>query len=171
MLQSLLADRFHLRVHKESRDFPLLALIVAGPQARLHESSADEIMRDPVDGHAVCYFAGSNRGYVKMRGCTLADLARRLNSHWDTGLDRVVVDHTGLAGRYDLELRWQAPESPSVPPLAATDTHAPAAASDPDPAAPDLNTALWQQLGLKLTKTDGTLDVLIVDNVEMPTPN
>ena len=170
MLQNLLIDRFGLHIHEESREFPLLALMVAVPHASLRESAADDLMHDPVDGHPVCYFAASRRGYANMQGCTLADLARRLSSHWDTGLDRVVVDRTGLADRYNLQLRWQVSE-PASDPRASTDPQAAPTASDPDPAAPDLSTALRQQLGLKLTKSHCRLNVLVVDHIAMPTPN
>lgn len=171
MLQSLLVYRFHLQFHRESRDFPLLALTVASTHPKLQESTPSEVLHDPVDGHPICYFASSRRGHVKMEGCTLTDLARRLSSHWDTGLDQVVVDHTGLRDRYDLELSWRPPQAAIGSQPASPEPLVPSGVPDPDSPAPEITAALWQQLGLKLVRTHGPLDVFIVDHIEMPTSN
>ena len=75
-------------------------------------------------------------------------------------LDRIVLDRTGLEGRYDIDLRW----TPPVPAQADA-----GAAALPD--GPSIFTALTEQLGLKLEKRDEPLDVVVIDHIEQPTPN
>jgi uncharacterized protein (TIGR03435 family) len=71
------------------------------------------------------------------------------------------VDHTGLTGRCEFELIFTPERAPGPP---GADTPAP---SD----APSLFTALQEQLGLKLESTKGSVDVLVIDHVERPTPD
>lgn len=71
-------------------------------------------------------------------------------------VDRPVVDHTGLTGRYDIELKWTVDES-----KAPTDRTG----------APGLFTAIQEQLGLKLEPVKASVDVLVVDKVERPGAN
>ena len=171
MLQALLAERFHLRIHHESRNFPVLALILATGRPKFAESSPEEIRHNPVDGEPMCSFLDSRRGYAKMQGCTMGDLARRLNTPWDVNLGRIVIDQTGLTGRYDLELRWM-PESPTTtPPATLPRAGSGDAIPDANGDLPDLTTALWEQLGIKLKSTKGPLDVIVIDHVEKPSPN
>jgi uncharacterized protein (TIGR03435 family) len=73
-------------------------------------------------------------------------------------LGRVVVNQTGLSGRYDLSLRWT-PEDAAA-----------SASSSPD-IPPDIFTAIQEQLGLKLESTKGPVPVLVTDSVEKPSPN
>ena len=70
-------------------------------------------------------------------------------------LDKPVVDETGLAGRYDFVLKWIPDE------LSTNDPNAP----------PGIFTAVREQLGLKLERTKGPTDVLVIDHVERPTEN
>jgi uncharacterized protein (TIGR03435 family) len=78
-------------------------------------------------------------------------------------VNRVIVDRTGLDGRYDIELKWT-PESPAQ---GRGSNEAPA----PDPNAVSIFTALQEQLGLRLNSTRETVDVLVIDTLERPTPN
>jgi uncharacterized protein (TIGR03435 family) len=73
-------------------------------------------------------------------------------------LDRVVVNQTGLRGRFDLTLRW-------------TPDDAAASASPSPDIPPDIFTAIQEQLGLKLESTKGPVPVLVIDSVEKPSPN
>lgn len=96
-----------------------------------------------------------------MQGCTMADLAQFLSTPFaqGSGPRRVVQDQTGLTGRYNLELHWSRQEPPD--------------AESPDPAilGPSLETAVEEQLGLKLVPAHGPLDVIVIDHVEMPSEN
>jgi uncharacterized protein (TIGR03435 family) len=82
-------------------------------------------------------------------------------------LDRVVLDRTGLAGNFDLDLQW----TPDLP-------HGPPPGEPPlvngqivDPNGTSIFTAVQEQLGLKLESTKGPVDVLVIDHVEQSTPD
>lgn len=157
MLQGLLADRFHLVIHHEQREYDLLELRRTKKDLKLVRSKPDEVHHSSLDGHAMCSISRSGWGSLKMQGCTIEDLTSVLNSAADGELGRVIVDRTGLTDRYSLELRW------SRMPLDATPTEG--------STAPDLRTALREQLGLQLTATRGPLDTIVIDRVEMPAQN
>ena len=155
MLQKLLADRFKLVVHHETRDVPLYALVVAKQGPKIQESKPDEVHLSGLDGRAVCHLMRSSRGDLAFQGCYLKSLVTNLAFIPDVG--RTVVDKTGLAGLYTFELKWT-PDNPST-------------SASPDLSAPSIFTALEEQLGLKLESTKGPLDTIVVDHVEMPSEN
>jgi uncharacterized protein (TIGR03435 family) len=146
MMQALLADRFKLRLHSETRQIPVFALVVLRTDRRLGPQLQETGPDSPRSGNAV-------RGRIRFRAYSSADLANNL-TNW---AGRQVVDRTGLTGRrYDGELSW-------------TPDDAPAGVADPN--APSLVTAVEEQLGLKLQPTTGPVDVLVIDSVERPTPD
>ena len=166
MMRSLLAERFHLVVHRETRDFPVYALQLAradrrlGPQ--LHASTADcaalaasGLTQPSADGRPRCGVR-ANGGHMLAGGVPLPQLASLLS----TMVDRTVVDRTGLTGIFDLELNWTLERAPQRPD-----------ATTPNPDAPSIFTALREQLGLKLESAKAPTDVLVIDRVERPTPN
>ena len=159
MVQSLLADRFKLVAHKETRDVPLYTLVFArqdhafGP--KLHASSTDcQTAVDAViartgrppspDAPPLCGIR-SLSGHIELN-------ATRINPNFVRTLaaitGRSVVDKTGLTGLFDADLTW----------------------SDGDEG-PSLYTAMQDQLGLKLETHRGPIDVLVIDHVERPTPD
>jgi len=146
MLQTLLADRLKLAVHKESRIMPVYELTVANTGSKLKEVEpsrfSDQILRYP-----------PNRGF---RGhLTLPILAYLLSDF----LDRYVLDSTGLKGIYDVDVRWT-PNDPAGEPLPV--------ASEPS----GLFRAIQEQLGLKLESRRAPVPVIMVDHVErVPTAN
>lgn len=153
MLRALLADRFRLRLHTESRATAVFALTVArsgilGPA--LTRSSLDcsnPAQRPPATaGAPSCAFQYTD-GLIRGRGVTLDQIASEIVA------GRTVINRTGLDGYYDVELRW-APDA----------TPAPA-----DDAAPTLATALREQLGLRLEATTLPMDHLVIDSIERPT--
>ncbi len=144
MVQALLADRFQLRVHQETRQLPIYALVVAKDGPRFKPSKIDGTTID----------AGRTRLHVAGSDDTISILARELAQV----LGRVVVNQTGLSGRYDLTLRW-------------TPDDAAASASPSPDTPPDIFTAIQEQLGLKLESTKGPVPVLVIDSVEKPSPN
>ena len=92
-----------------------------------------------------------------------------------TFAQRTVVDRTGLSGAWDIDLNWTPDPGqgggpfgplPGGPPPAGVPAPPPI-----DPNGPSLFTALQEQLGLKLESTRGPVDVLVIDSVEMPTPD
>ena len=148
MFQRLLDERFGLRLHHESRAFTAFALAVAKGGSKLHASPSPGAYRFSVQkGHATGF------------SISMSMLADRL-SRPGFGLERRVVDLTGLPGFFDIDLTWSPDASPADN---AVDI----------PAGPSLFTALEEQLGLKLElRKNIMLDVLVVDHVERtPTVN
>lgn len=188
MLRGLLAERFKLKVHSETRELPVYALVPARPDGRL----GPQLRPAAVDCAAM--FAGRGRGAPGGGGpptappgplatgerpqcglrigpgsfsggsVSMAQLATSLSGF----VQRVVLDRTGLTGDYDLDLSYtpdQTPQGlgPAVPP--------PGAPPLPpiDPNGPSIFTAVQEQLGLKLESQRGPVAVLVIDSVEPPT--
>jgi uncharacterized protein (TIGR03435 family) len=155
MFQHLLADRFKLAIHWEARDLPIYALVVAKNGPNLHES------KEPEGGS----LTSAGTGQFTAQGVTLADMARSLTQELSKELGRVVIDKTGISGRYDVALKWT-PDTGEAP----TDSGTEGTASPPD-SGPSIFTAIQEQLGLKLESAKGPVQVLVIDHVEMPSEN
>ena len=164
MLQRLLAERFKLVVHSETRELPTYELIVAradgrlGPRmspARIDCDARQDAYRRGEGPQPPPSDCGGSRepGRLWMRGASMASLARAILTGW-TG--RIVADRTGLTGGFDLDLEFM-PDSGGV--------------SGPGGNSPSLFTALEEQLGLKLRPARERLDVVVIDRVEQPTEN
>ena len=146
MVQALLADRFKLATHFETRELPIYELLVAKGGVKFGEIKTDGTTINHSRDHIEVQ--GSNSGAL---------LAEELSKE----VGRPVVDKTGIAGRYDLKLHWT-PDDVSEPRLlngVAVDS------------GPSLFTALQEQLGLKLEPAKGPVQVLVIDHVEMPSAN
>jgi uncharacterized protein (TIGR03435 family) len=145
MLQVLLADRFALKVHQETRELPIYALVVAkgGPRFQASTINGTTIR----NGNAYITVTGSDH--------TVALLAEQLSQT----LGRVVVDKTGLDGRYELTLKWSTDETAAGPGATSAD------------AGPSIFTAIQEQLGLKLESGKGRVPILVVDHLEKPSEN
>ncbi len=141
MLRAMLADRFKLKVHEETRVLPVYALVVAKSGFKLKQSQA------PV----ALYGMVTNRGRIYIHG---GPIGARFIVGLSNFTGRVVVDKTGLTGWYDIDLKWTPDED-----LAA------------GASGPTLFTALEEQLGLKLISDKAPVDVLVVDHIERPTEN
>lgn len=141
MLQSLLADRFKLKVHHETRVISVYALMVAKSGFKLKQSEAPENLYGMMEGRNSIYIRGGPIGARFIAG--LSD---------KTG--RIVIDKTGLTGSYDIDFKWTPDED-----IAA------------GVSGPSLFTALEEQLGLKLVPAKAPLDVLVIDHIEKPSEN
>jgi len=151
MVQALLADRFQLAAHNETRQLPVYALVVANPSPK----SGPRFGPSDISGTTIDI--GRSRLHIAGSDDTLAILARELA----VALGRVVLNRTGLTGRYDLTLKWTPDDAPT-----------PLLNGAPDPSAPpEIFTAIQEQLGLKLEPTKGPVPVLVIDRIEMPSPN
>jgi uncharacterized protein (TIGR03435 family) len=148
MFQQLLADRFKLMVHFETRDLPVYALVAAKKGPILHGWKES-------DGSGT----SASNGQFTATGVTMAEIASALTQDLSRELGRVVIDKTGIDGRYNITLKWT-PESD------ATEGTAP-----PADAGPSIFTAIQEQLGMKLESAKGPVQVLIIDHVEMPSEN
>lgn len=155
MLQGLLEDRFKLTYHREARQLPTYALVIAkkgvlGPNLR--EPDPDIRQLYPVLG---------GPGRMTAANATMQDLASSL-SRLSGG--RLVQDRTGLAGRFAFTVEYS-PDSAILP-------RPPGLALPPLPTdGPSLFQALQEQLGLKLESERGPVEIMVIDQVERPSEN
>jgi uncharacterized protein (TIGR03435 family) len=169
MLRSLLAARFRLRTHVESREQPIYALVVRDKDGAL----GPQLRRRTVDCAAIAAGTATGEpcggqivpGRVSARGVSIPQLVSGL-ARLMPDVGRLVVDRTGLTGTYDMDLTWTSDQLPSADRDA---TPMPAAPIDPD--GPSLFTALQEQLGLKLESARGPVDVVVIDSVQPPSEN
>jgi uncharacterized protein (TIGR03435 family) len=157
MLQKLLADRFHLAAHIETKTLPVYDLVVAGSGSRLKASAPDPpppADANPSDPPKPKGMIRMGAGRLELQDMPLGAFIEQLGY----AVNRTVINKTGLTGKYDLSLKW------------TPDDQEPADSS-PDNQAPHLFTALQEQLGLKLEPSKGPVDTLVIDHVEMPTEN
>jgi uncharacterized protein (TIGR03435 family) len=179
LIQSLLTDRFKLKVGHETKDLPVYALVVAKNGPKLVESTATPTPPGPnppplTPGGAVRPgMMRMGRGELAASAVPVSFLADVLSGVAEIG-GRVVVDETGLKGKYDLNLHW-APEGPS--PMAVGMGPGPGTGSapgdagsapTPDSTGPSIFTALQEQLGLKLEPRKGPVQILVIENIEKP---
>jgi bla regulator protein blaR1 len=195
MLQSLLADRFKLTLHRETRTMPIYALVVAKNGPKLQESKitgvaprGHERAGGPGGPMMRVRFGGAEQEMTS-QGAAITFLAQVLSQQ----LGRTVVDKTGLTGRYDFTLKWTAdmshgqilggPPPAGGPEFGASTAAAgsgqsmagpppgPGSSDSADTSGPSIFTAIQQQLGLRLKPEKGPVEVLVIDHVERPTGN
>jgi bla regulator protein BlaR1 len=155
MLQSMLAERLKLAVHRETREIPTYALIIAAGGPKLEDS-------DPGAPHPEWHKArdGVARWGVWMDGNAVVGQGigvAPLLFHLSRVLHRTVVDETGLSGTYDFRLKLPDGVGPGI------DNPVPPASADPT-----IVLAVEQQLGLKLELRTVPLEVIVIDHVERP---
>lgn len=188
MLQSLLADRFKLALHPETRQGPVFDLVVAragrlGPQLTPHSPTAPCVDPSlpplapagatfppppppppPCGGIRVqsAYWGSTMTTRMSGNGVTMQAIAERLT--WFQDADRTVIEKTALTGLFDFSVEW----TPNVqlPPPAGADLSGLPASDKPTEF-----TALQEQLGLRLQPATGPVDVLVIDRVERPSPD
>jgi uncharacterized protein (TIGR03435 family) len=156
MTRSLLADRFHLKFHHETREMPALVLRVAKSGSKLQPPQPEHDLQAGIPPSRINFL---DHGHMEGHSALMSNLARSLASEPEIA-GRPVVDKTGLTGRYDFTLRWT-----------PDDFGRTAAPADPNAQWPSLFTALEEQLGIKLTPEKQPIDVIVVDSVEMPGEN
>jgi len=180
MLRNLLADRFKLKTHTESREMPIYALVLARSDGKLGSkikpAAVDcAAMRGrgrgtpppapPAPGEIPQCGVSMGIGSIGAGSVPISQLATLLSQR----VGRIVVDKTGLTGVYDFNLDFTPdqipgaggpgpvlpPGAPALPPV--------------DPNGPSIYTALQEQLGLKLDSQRGPVEVIVVDSVDHPT--
>jgi uncharacterized protein (TIGR03435 family) len=178
MIRSLLADRFKLIAHVETRESAAYELRLARADGRLGPGLVRSEREDCAamlagrgrppgtaigDGsHPECGFATSF-GSLAGGGIEMDQLARGPLTRF---VGRPVLDRTGLTGTFDLALTFPFGETPSVLPLVQPGEPVPI-----DPNRPTIFTAIQEQLGLKLDSVRAPVDVLVIDRVERPDPD
>ncbi len=157
MTRSLLRERFGLQAHQETRDGTTYSLVLANANGKLGPN-----MKPSNDDCKSNVSAPANvpAGAVRGAGCSDADLIARMASR---ALGGPVANRTGLAGKFEYSMFY----SPGGDPFFGRET----TATTPDTGAPQFSTALQEQLGLKLEKSRGQVDVLVIDHIERPTEN
>jgi uncharacterized protein (TIGR03435 family) len=141
MLQTLLLDRFHLAIHRESKDMPAYALTVAKNGPKLEEGKPGGASTT------------TNSGRFEDKGVSMANFADQLSRQ----VEHPVTDKTGLTGVYNLKMQWTPDDQP-----AAKGDSAPA-----EPAlGPSIFVALQEQLGLKLQTQKLPVEIIVVDHVD-----
>jgi len=166
MLRSLLAERFSLRIHSETRQVPVYALSVVragkvGPDIRRATGDCETFRKARAEGHQLeeprdiygdpaCmqgYDFNSKQGVLKMRDAgRVAALVLKLQGF----VDRPVVDSTGLDGNFDWVISFSMNNSP-------------------DAEGPSIFQAVQDGLGLKLESRTAPFEILVIDSVKMPT--
>jgi uncharacterized protein (TIGR03435 family) len=148
-LRALLEDRFHLQVHRETRELPVYELVISKPGLLKQGDCSDKCRTSEfgekgtdltIDGEAM----------------TVTELTGTISMV----LNRPVIDKTGLTGTFDVHLRWT-PEQGEV-----GDPNTPFEKSSGS-----IFTVLQEKLGLKLRSGTGPVDVLVIDHVEKPSGN
>lgn len=164
MLQALLADRFKLKAHSETRELPIYWLTVSKSGSKLKGASNADITDGVTDSKDRAARGSTQlaRGHLTAHAISISSLLSSLTQI--TG--RTVLDKTGLTGEYDLTLEW-------TPDDASTSIRGPDGASINVVAesGPTIFTAVQEQLGLKLESGKGPVDCLVIDHVEPPTEN
>ena len=148
-MRALLADRFQLAVHRDTKELPVYALVVAKGGPHLTPGKGD----DPKKG------IEARRGLITCRAVSMKSFAE-----WGLAprLDNIVLDETGLDGEFDFTVQYadDSPPKPGVEPP-----------PPPDPSLPDLPLAIQQQLGLKLETQKAPVEVIVVDRAEKASAN
>ncbi len=141
LLQGLLAERFNLQFHRETRELTVYALVVAKNGPKFKAKAADEVT-------AMNTHSGPGRSQLIGTGVSMELLAGYIGNR----LSRIVLDKTGLNETYNVTLEW-APE-----PV-------------PESSEPSLVTALREQLGLRLESQKSPAEVLVIDSLQKPSEN
>jgi uncharacterized protein (TIGR03435 family) len=150
MLQSLLAERFNLRLHRDIKEVDGYAISVGKGGSKMKESAATDQPAPGIRDRFVSAILSSAGTMITGRRATLAQLAETLGRN----LESPMWDRTGLQGEYDFTFRY------------AQDVGA-----DTQTDAPSLTTALRESLGLILQKQRGPVETLVIDHVEPPSEN
>ncbi len=153
MLQALMADRFQLKIHKETREMPVYALVVDKKGSKLVAHTAGDAQ------------IRSGNGSLNIKKGGMPWLTFWLSQQ----LGRVVIDQTNLKDEYDYTLQWTpdpgqgGAESIGLPP----EMPRPRVETN----GPSIFTAIQEQLGLRLVSQKGPVEIVVIDSVEKPSAN
>ena len=189
LLQSLLAERFNLKFHRETKDLPIYQLVVAknGPKLKKSEVQAEGPEADPpskgaqpgeppAPAHSATGMPGGPRArgaMVRMgRGMVNAEMARvsEIASILAQQLGRPVVDKTGLEGLFDFKLEWTPDETMrGMSPPGDSVGHE--GGQPADTSGPTIFAALQEQLGLRLESQKGPVEILVIEHIDKASEN
>jgi uncharacterized protein (TIGR03435 family) len=196
-LQSLLAERFNLKIHRESKDLPIYNLVVGktGHKLKLSEtqppppgeSKPPDAANDAKVGAAVGGGGGAaggvaaggatpapkgaqmrmGRGQVSAQMVPLSGIAQLLAQQ----LGRPVIDKTDIKGNYDFSLQWTPDETQRGVGFGGVERPVTDTPLPNDPTGPSLFTAIQDQLGLRLEASKGPVDMIVIERIEKPSGN
>jgi uncharacterized protein (TIGR03435 family) len=146
-MQILMADRFALKVHRETRQGSVYALVIAKSGLKLKDAEPDDAPS----------LTMRRSGHVSVRAAQIAAIVPFITQI----IGRPVVDETGLTSKYDFTLDWT-PDQVASPAGVSAESEA---------SGPSIFTAIQEQLGLKLESQKGPVEVLVIDHIEKPSPN
>ena len=153
-VRNLLAERFQLTVHRETKEIPIYALILAKNGSKLQPAKEQESFRHGMQ---------VRRGQMNAEGASLQMLANALSNI----AGKPVIDRTGLKGNFDFKFEWT-PET-ALTPGAPGERQEPG--SQVDLSGPSLFAALQEQLGLKLDSQKGPVEMIVIDRLEKASAN
>jgi uncharacterized protein (TIGR03435 family) len=159
MMQAVLADRFALQAHRETKEQPVYLLVIGKNGSKLAEAK-------PGEGNEAGGSMKRSRDQLEGTGVLMSQVVSALTQTEG----RTVIDKTGLAGRYDFTLRWM-PDEDGAPMLKAADSGQPANEAVPVSSGSSIFTAVQEQLGLRLEAAKGPVECQVVDHVEQPSEN
>jgi uncharacterized protein (TIGR03435 family) len=154
IIQKLLADRFKLVFHHAQRELPVYRIVIAKGGSKLTPTTKEE------QGNNTAAI-GITPGAMTVVNATLSEFASLMQRY--VRMDRPIVDHTGIGGKYDFKLNW-------TPDFSQFDGNPPGPPRNDDNA-PSLYTAIQEQLGLKLEAGKEPTDALVIDHVDRPSEN
>jgi bla regulator protein BlaR1 len=162
MLQTVLADRFGLVVHRETKELPVYSLVVAKNGPKLREAQPEDSARSGMG-------LKGRGGPLVGRAVPMPVLAEQLSSL----LNRIVLDKTGLTGKYNFTMQWTPDEGqgPNYIKDPGSTANGPTGPASQDANGPSIFNALQDQLGLKLESGKGPVEIIVIDHVERPTGN
>jgi uncharacterized protein (TIGR03435 family) len=167
MLQALLADRFKLTLHQQTKDLSVYELVVAEGGAKLQEAKPVYTNPNGINGPEGRLpdrrMMQMGPGELIGQGSTLDPLVEQLS--WQLG--RTVLNKTGLKGIYDFTLRW-APGESEVGMRKLMGGKLADNTTTSEAAGPSIFTGIQEQLGLKLEPQTAPMQILVVDHVEKP---
>ncbi len=153
MFQALLAERFGLKLHRDTKLADVFALVVGKNGVKFQKAASDDAAHSGMKGFS-CLFTKAGLDFFVAKSCTVQDITGTLRS----AAGRTVLDETGFTERYDFELHWSPDEVPASYRRERNE-------------GPPLFTAVQQQLGLKLVPAKRPIEFLVVDRVQQPTQN
>ena len=169
MMQDLLAERFKLKIHRETKTIPVYALVQSGRGIKLRpfrEGSCipvdPSIFPPPPATEKSCHARGRREGMMEIVDAQSMTVSEFSKIFLHGALDRPVIDRTGITGTYDFHLEYGIDQS--TPRFPTSDGAG-------DRVGPSIFTAVQEQLGLKLEATTGPGEILVIDHAERPSEN
>ncbi len=172
-MRALLADRFQLKIRRETKELPVYALILARGGPKLKESNPGGPAPAPDAEKGAERPRGSNMriglGQIMGQSVPLDMLVQVLSQQ----LGRIVVDKTGLKGTYDFTLEWTPDQGQGLGPgfAAPGEPPRPDSSAPAESSGPSVFSALQEQLGLKLESQKAPVEIIVIESVEKPSEN